>query len=106
MSPLALALLQACAPARPSVLLVTLDTTRADHLSPYGDTSARTPTCDRLAAEGVVYERAYSTAPLTIVSHSTILTGLAPPISPIARGGRSIIIGPGVIGAVMDRRAS
>ncbi len=66
-------------PARPSVLVVTLDTTRADRLSPYGARFAVTPAYDRLAAEGVTFLRAYSTCPLTIPSHATILTGRVPP---------------------------
>jgi arylsulfatase A-like enzyme len=64
---------------RPSVLLVTFDTTRADHIGAYGYAPARTPVLDGLAGAGTLYERAYSTAPLTIPSHSTILTGRNPP---------------------------
>ena len=65
--------------SRPSVLLVTFDTTRADHIGAYGYAAARTPSLDGLAADGALFERAYSTAPLTIPSHSTILTGRTPP---------------------------
>ena len=46
---------------RPAVLLITLDTTRADHLSPYGYGLVDTPVYDRLATEGIVFERAYAT---------------------------------------------
>jgi len=67
----------ASAPAL-SVLLVTLDTTRADHLGSYGATRARTPNLDRLAAEGIRYERAYSPAPITLPAHASLLTGLYP----------------------------
>jgi arylsulfatase A-like enzyme/predicted Zn-dependent protease len=63
---------------RLNVILVTFDTTRADHLGCYGYTSARTPTVDRLAAEGVLFEDAHSSVPLTAPSHSTILTGKFP----------------------------
>ncbi len=63
----------------PSVLIITLDTTRADRLSPYGYRAADTPAYAKLASEGTVFTRAYSTAPLTIPSHSTIFTGKAPP---------------------------
>jgi arylsulfatase A-like enzyme/Tfp pilus assembly protein PilF len=67
------------APAeRLNLLLVTLDTTRADHLGCYGDTAARTRHLDRLAAEGVRFERAYATAPITLPSHASLLTGLYP----------------------------
>lgn len=76
----ALLLLPACAPApRPNVLLVTLDTTRADALGSYGSTTGATPTLDRIATEGVRFERAYTVTPLTIPAHSSIHTGLYPP---------------------------
>lgn len=65
-------------PPRPNVLLVTFDTTRADHIGAYGAAGARTPVVDRLAAEGVLFENAYSSVPLTAPSHSTILTGKFP----------------------------
>lgn len=76
---------------RPSVLLVTLDTTRADHLSPYGYGLADTPVYDRLADEGVVFERAYATCPLTIPSHSTIFTGRAPPSHGVRDNGDFVL---------------
>ncbi|HEX6851929.1 MAG TPA: sulfatase-like hydrolase/transferase [Candidatus Polarisedimenticolaceae bacterium] len=65
-------------PPPPSVLLITLDTTRADHLGCYGATFASTPNLDALAKSGVKFEQALSPAPLTLPSHATILTGLAP----------------------------
>lgn len=71
----------ACSPApqkRPNILLVTLDTTRADHLGAYGYTRANTPTLDRLAANGVLFERAISAAPLTLPAHVSLLTGQYP----------------------------
>ena len=66
-------------PAQWNVLLVTFDTTRADFLGPYGRASAHTPALDRLAARGIVFERCYSAAPLTMPSHATIMTGTYPP---------------------------
>jgi arylsulfatase A-like enzyme/tetratricopeptide (TPR) repeat protein len=63
---------------KPNVLLVTLDTTRADHIGCYGDRSARTPAIDALAAGGVLFAQAASVAPLTQPAHSSILTGLYP----------------------------
>jgi hypothetical protein len=60
------------------VLLITLDTTRADALSVYGNTAVKTPALDALAAQGVRYERAFATAPQTGPSHLSILTGLHP----------------------------
>lgn len=84
--------LLACdAPAHPSVLLITLDTTRADRLGPYGYAAARTPTYDRLAAEGTLFTRAYSTAPLTIVSHATLFTGLNPPTHGVRDNGDFVL---------------
>src|SRR6267154_1445173 len=65
-------------PARPNILLITLDTTRADHLGAYGDRRARTPHLDRLAAGGVLFERAISAAPLTLPAHVSIFTGTYP----------------------------
>ncbi|HAR36979.1 MAG TPA: hypothetical protein DCR87_08825 [Acidobacteria bacterium] len=61
-----------------NILLITLDTTRADHLGCYGYKEARTPNLDRLAREGIRFARAYCPAPLTLPSHTTILTGLEP----------------------------
>jgi tetratricopeptide (TPR) repeat protein len=63
---------------RPNILLITLDTTRADHLGAYGDRRARTPHLDRLAAGGVLFERAISAAPLTLPAHVSLFTGLYP----------------------------
>jgi arylsulfatase A-like enzyme/Tfp pilus assembly protein PilF len=61
-----------------NVLLVTLDTTRADRLGAYGYARARTRHLDQLATEGVRFDRAYSPAPITLPAHASILTGLYP----------------------------
>ena len=61
-----------------NVLLITLDTTRSDHLGCYGDARAKTPALDALAAGGVRFSRVYCPAPLTLPSHTSILTGLYP----------------------------
>ena len=66
-------------PAGPNLLLVTIDTLRADHVGVYGAAGASTPTLDALAARGVRFEHAQSPVPLTGPSHATILTGLYPP---------------------------
>src|SRR5262245_22952245 len=63
---------------RPNVLLVTLDTTRADHLGCYGYAPARTPTLDALARGGVQFMQASAVAPLTQPAHSSIMTGMYP----------------------------
>ena len=69
-----------CAPAAPrwNVLLVTFDTTRADHLGCYGHERARTPVADGLAAEGVLFEEAMAPVPITLPSHSSLMTGKVP----------------------------
>ena len=62
-----------------NVVLITLDTTRADRLGCYGYARALTPALDELAAKGVLFEQAFCSAPLTLPSHATMLTGLHPP---------------------------
>jgi arylsulfatase A-like enzyme len=74
-----LAWLPACSRPRHSLLLITLDTVRADALGAYGGPSGLTPNLDRLAQEGLVFERASSVAPLTLPAHASLLTGLVPP---------------------------
>ncbi len=61
-----------------NVVLITLDTTRADHLGCYGHSGGATPNVDRLAAGGVRFAQCMSAAPSTLPSHATILTGLYP----------------------------
>src|SRR5258708_7718193 len=63
----------------PSILLITLDTTRADRIGCYGYEPAETPHLDALAQTGVLFERAYAPAPLTLPSHASMLTGLWQP---------------------------
>lgn len=67
------------APERPNVLLITVDTLRADGLSNYGNPRKTSPVIDALGRQGVVFERAYSPAPWTWPSTASILTGLTPP---------------------------
>ncbi len=67
------------AAGRPVVVLVTLDTTRADHLGCYGSpVEGISPRLDALAAEGVRFDAAYAQAAVTPVSHASIFTGLYP----------------------------
>src|SRR6266567_5480725 len=63
---------------RPNVILITIDTVRADHVGCYGTKDVQTPTLDALAHDGVVFERAISQVPLTWPSHAAILTGTYP----------------------------
>jgi len=60
-------------------VLVTLDTVRADHLGAYGYAAAETPALDRLAREGLRFAQASAAVPLTLPSHSSLLSGLLPP---------------------------
>ncbi|MFL6195368.1 MAG: sulfatase-like hydrolase/transferase [Thermoanaerobaculia bacterium] len=62
-----------------SLILITLDTTRADHLGAWGWRYARTPYLDALAARGTRFARCDTAAPVTLPSHATILSGLFPP---------------------------
>lgn len=96
---LTLLLAVACArpapPASPvSVLLITVDTLRADRLGVYGDGKARTPAIDGLAGKGVVFERAYTPVPITLPAHVSMMTGLLPPAHGV-RGNGSFVLGAG-----------
>jgi len=62
-----------------NLLLITLDTTRADHLGCYGFDAAETPVLDALAAQGVRFHDAVTSVPITLPAHTTMLTGLDPP---------------------------
>ncbi len=64
--------------ARPNVILITIDTLRADHVGCFGAKDVKTPTLDGLAQDGVIFERAISQVPLTWPSHAVILTGTYP----------------------------
>lgn len=67
------------APPQRSLVLITLDTTRADHLGCYGWPHAHTPSLDGLARRGTRFARCDTAAPVTLPSHTTMLTGLYPP---------------------------
>lgn len=64
--------------ARPNVVLISLDTLRADHLGCYGYEKPTSPHLDRIAAEGVLFRRAYSQAPWTLMSHMSLLCSRLP----------------------------
>jgi arylsulfatase A-like enzyme len=65
--------------ATPDVVLVTLDTVRADRMGFLGSSRGVTPALDALAREAAVFEQAFAQAPLTTVSHATLLSGTHPP---------------------------
>ncbi len=65
----------------PNVVIITIDTLRADHLGCYGYKQIHTPNIDALAADGVRFERAYTPVPVTLPAHSVIFTGTYPMLS-------------------------
>ena len=89
--------------ARPSILLVTLDTTRADAIGPDPSTrfarsgQADTPSFNVLAAGGLRFRQAYATAPETLPSHSSIMTGLYPAGHGVHENARSLAAGHSVV---------
>ena len=92
----ALALLAACggsaprpAAPRPNVLLITIDTLRADRIG-----RGLTPAIDALAARGVRYTEARATVPLTLPSHTSILTGTLPPQTGVRVNGQALAVRP------------
>src|SRR5438552_12620386 len=77
-------------PRRPAIclLLVTLDTPRADRLGCYGYSAARTPVLDSLAASGILCEQAFTVAPVTLPAHTSLFTGLYPAENGVLTNGR------------------
>jgi arylsulfatase A-like enzyme len=80
---------RAAPPGAPSVLLVSIDTLRADRVGAYGARDAGTAALDGIAAAGVRFEKAIAAAPLTLPSHATLLTGLYPPRHGVRHNGTS-----------------
>ncbi|HTQ78508.1 MAG TPA: sulfatase, partial [Thermoanaerobaculia bacterium] len=88
----------------PNLVLVTLDTTRADHLGAWGWPYAHTPNLDALAARGTRFARCDTAAPITLVSHSTLMTGLYPPRHGVRDNGTFVL--PAKIETVAERLAA
>jgi tetratricopeptide (TPR) repeat protein len=63
---------------KPNLLLITIDTIRADHLGSYGNSRVRTPNLDAIAASSLFFENAVCQAPLTLPSHTSLMTGRYP----------------------------
>ena len=85
--------LLACAPApgeRPDILLVVIDTLRADHVGSYGYSRPTTPTLDRLASEGALFEVAYSPMGTTTPAHAALFTSREPLNLGVVRNGLSL----------------
>src|SRR5438046_9638844 len=81
------------AAGKPNIILITLDSTRADRMGFLGSHSALTHNLDSVARQGIIFEHAYAQAPLTVASHATILTGtyttthqISELVSPLAAG--------------------
>ena len=70
-----------------NVLVITLDTTRADHIGAYGYRAALTPNLDRLAGEGILFRNCYAHVPLTLPSHSVLFTGRYPIANNVRNNG-------------------
>jgi arylsulfatase A-like enzyme/tetratricopeptide (TPR) repeat protein len=87
-----------------NVLLITLDTTRADHLGCYGYQPAKTPHLDGLAREGIRFARAYCPAPLTLPSHASIMTGLYPVTHGVRNNGHDLPSGIRTLAEILKGR--
>jgi arylsulfatase A-like enzyme/tetratricopeptide (TPR) repeat protein len=88
----------AAAPVRPSILLVTLDTTRADAIGP-----ETTPALEALAARGARFRQAYATVPETLPSHTSMLTGMYPAGHGIHENARALPAGQPVAAEALQR---
>ena len=84
-----------------TVVLITIDTLRADRVGAYGWAAARTPAMDALAARGVRFTRAFATAPITLPSHASLLTGLYPPGHGSRHNGMKVSAGPATLATVL-----
>jgi len=86
----------ACAPGRGparNLVLITLDTTRADRLGCYGSQTVHTPNLDRIAADGTVFDHAIAVAPITGPSHVSILSGTFPPFHQVHDNDVAVVSG-------------
>jgi arylsulfatase A-like enzyme/Tfp pilus assembly protein PilF len=98
------------ATGRPDIILITLDTTRADRLGFLGSQLELTPNLDALAHDGVVFTHAYSNVPLTTASHATILTGTFPQFHRVNDAGvplaKGVPYAPDILGKMGYRTAA
>ncbi|MGB9836335.1 MAG: sulfatase-like hydrolase/transferase [Candidatus Saccharicenans sp.] len=76
---------------KPNVILITLDTTRADHLPLYGYSGVSTPNLDRLGQAGVVFEQCATVSPQTLPAHCSIMTGYYPPYHGVRVNGNNAL---------------
>ncbi len=82
--------LAVAASATPSIVLIVIDTLRADAVSAYGKVEGTTPTLDRLARAGRLYDRAYAPSSWTVPSHTSFFTGLSPEVHGVGVHGRNV----------------
>ena len=78
-------------PSRLNLLLVTIDTLRADRLGCYGYSQIETPNLDRIAQQGVLFENAVAPAPLTAPSHASMMTGVYPTVHKVRNTGGFVL---------------
>ena len=100
-------LIDACTPdrgARPNILLISIDTIRHDFVGSYGDPTGPTPTLDRLAARGVLFENAIATSSWTLPSHMSLLTGQYPASHGVNVDGRSLLDAKGTLAEFLSDR--
>ncbi|NIM90944.1 MAG: sulfatase-like hydrolase/transferase [Candidatus Aminicenantes bacterium] len=76
---------------KPNIVLITLDTTRADRLACYGYSGVKTPHLDSLARQGILFEQCTASSPLTLPSHASIMTGLYPTFHGVRVNGNTAL---------------
>lgn len=91
------------ATATPSILLVTIDTARADHFSSYGYQHPTTPFIDGLAREGVLFEAAYTPTPTTAPSHASLFTASYPSEHGVLKNGHVLGADRPVLAEILQR---
>src|SRR5438067_3122684 len=98
------ALATAATAPRPNVILITLDTTRADRMGFVGSDRGLTPNLDALAQQSVIFSRAYSQVPLTPPSHAVILTGTYPQFNHLSYMGEPLLADLPYLPDILHRR--
>ena len=87
------------------VVIISVDTLRADHLPAYGYRGVETPSFDALRKDAVLFENAYSQVPLTLPSHTTLFTGLLPPQHGVRDNlGYALSTGPATLAGYLKSR--
>src|SRR5437763_673291 len=75
---------------KPNIILITLDSARADRMGFLGNKGRLTPNLDALAKQSVVFEHAYAQSPRTLASHAALLTGTYPPYNQVSEFGAGL----------------